>query len=154
MKFTVRAILFFIKVRMGPMKITYAYLAVFGSVLASCGTATKPMSQEEVRVQIDTREVDEYETPHTEGASGILSYREGCLYLSANNVNTGLVVPSAFSFDGHVLRTEFGEVQISERTEFTGTFANPSTMSYACSEFFPNVLIVDYARPAKVKSSD
>ena len=139
---------------MSQFKGTYAYLAVFGLVLASCGTATKPVSQEEVHVQIDTREVDEYETPHTEGASGILSYREGCLYLSANTVNTGLVVPSAFSFDGRVLRTEFGEVQISERTEFTGTFANPSTMSYACSEFFANVLIVDYARPAKVKSSD
>ena len=136
------------------MRITCAYLTILGSILASCGTATKSVPQERESIEIDTREAKEFEIPHAEGASGTLSYRDGCLYLASDGVNIGLVVPSAFSFDGKTLRTEFGEFRTGERSEFSGTIANPSMTSYACSKLFPNVLIVDYVRPAKVTSSD
>ena len=154
MRFIAKAIPSSIDTLVDRMKNTCACLAMSGSILASCGTATEPVPQEAPNVQIDTREAKEYEIPHAEGASGTLSYRDGCLYLSSNGVNTGLVVPSAFSFDGKTLRTEFGEFRTGQRSEFTGTFANPSMTSYACSKLFPNVLIVDYVRPAKVTSPD
>ena len=135
------------------MKSLIAPVTILALVLASCDPGSEPELQEKTSVHFDTRQVDGDEIPHAEGAAGVLSYREGCLYVSANGVDTGLVVPSTFSFDGQVLRSEFHEVSLGEEAAFTGGFVDRNATSYECSKLFPNVLIVDYARPADTRGT-
>lgn len=136
------------------MKRSIAPLTILVTVLASCGAGSEAELQEKTSVHFDTRQVDGDEIPHAEGAAGMLSYRDGCLYVSGNGVGTGLVVPSSFSFDGQVLRSEFDEVHLGAEAAFTGGVAGRTATSYECSKFFPNVLIVDNARPAITSDAD
>lgn len=135
------------------MKSLIAPVTILATVLASCDPGSEAELQEKTSVRFDTRQVHEYEIPHAEGAAGVLAYRDGCLFMSANGVDTGLVVPSTFSFDGQVLRSEFHEVSLGEEAAFTGGFVGRNATSYECSKLFPNVLIVDHVRPADAKGT-
>lgn len=120
-------------------------LCLFIALAACAPDTSSPGSAEQrtVSLPFDKRSAQGPEAPHLEGASGILRYKDGCLFLESGEILTGLVLPDAYSFDGVTLQSPLRSAKIGERVQFSGGFAKENG-PYRCAAQMPTVLIADY----------